>query len=87
MRIPAPIDPKSMGIREVSNFQNRNLIIMGGVAEFCTAKMATQRMITKTSQRKICIGFDPGSFYIILPGILRKFKENQNGLITTHLDV
>jgi hypothetical protein len=87
MRIPAPIEPKSIGIREVSNFQNRNLIVRGGAAEFCTAKVATQRMIMTVSQRKICMGFVLGSFSIILPGILQKFKENQNGLTPTHLGV
>ena len=79
-RIPAPIDPKSIGIREVSHFQNRNLITMGGVAEFCIAKMAAQRMITKASQRKICMGFDLRSFSTILPKVWRDFKGYHKSL-------
>src|SRR3989304_435867 len=81
MRIPAPIEPKSIGIREVSNFQNRNLITMGGVAEFCTAKMATKRMIMTVSQRKICMGFVLGSFPPILPKVRIEFKGNRKRMV------
>jgi hypothetical protein len=34
MRIPTPIDPKMVYIREVSNFQKRNLMVTRGADEF-----------------------------------------------------
>jgi hypothetical protein len=39
-RIPVPIDPRTVWIREVSNRHMRNFIITKGAFEFWTAKMA-----------------------------------------------
>jgi hypothetical protein len=44
-------------MREVSNFQKRNLIVTSGAFEFCTAKIAIPKAIKKTSQIKTCMVF------------------------------
>jgi hypothetical protein len=50
IRIPIPVDPKRVYMREVSNFHTRNFTVMRGAEEFWSAKIAIPTAISNTNQ-------------------------------------
>jgi hypothetical protein len=49
-RIPVPIDPRIVWIREISNRHMRNFIVTKGAFEFWTAKMAMPKATKNINQ-------------------------------------